>query len=93
MQVVHPALVPPPPFKGYVRGITTKTTEVLMENLQAEGRRLRESIGQDLANQEAQNTTEVNEKVVDDPFKFSRKLSGGRRKSRMSRWRLKDEST
>jgi hypothetical protein len=41
-------MLPPPPFKGYVRGITAKTTEDLMHELQAEGRRLREAMPEDL---------------------------------------------
>ncbi|OAE21118.1 hypothetical protein AXG93_3661s1430 [Marchantia polymorpha subsp. ruderalis] len=41
-QVVQPAMMPPPPFLRYVRGITTRTTEKMLEDLQEEGRRLRE---------------------------------------------------
>ncbi|KAL2641323.1 hypothetical protein R1flu_008910 [Riccia fluitans] len=41
-QVVQPAMMPPPPLAGYVRGITRRTTEKLLEDLQEEGRRLRE---------------------------------------------------
>ncbi|CAM6117028.1 unnamed protein product [Calypogeia fissa] len=41
-QVVEPALMPPPPISWYVRGITSRTTEKLLEDLQAEGKRLRE---------------------------------------------------
>ncbi|KAG6555303.1 hypothetical protein Mapa_003346 [Marchantia paleacea] len=41
-QVVQPAIMPPPPFVRYIRGITTRTTEKMLEDLQEEGRRLRE---------------------------------------------------
>ncbi|KAL3677682.1 hypothetical protein R1sor_020638 [Riccia sorocarpa] len=41
-QVVQPAMMPPPPLAGYVRGITRRQTEKLLEDLQEEGRRLRE---------------------------------------------------
>ncbi|KAH7276813.1 hypothetical protein KP509_39G023000 [Ceratopteris richardii] len=41
-QVVQPIVVPPPPISWYVRGITKKQTESLLEDLQAEAKRLRE---------------------------------------------------
>eukprot|EP01018_Ginkgo_biloba_P009216 Gb_24608 [translate_table: standard] len=41
-QLVQPALIPPPPISWYVRGITTRTTEMLIEDLQAEAKRIRE---------------------------------------------------
>ncbi len=47
IQVLQPALVPPPLIKGYVRGITAKATEVLTLNLQAEGRRWRQGTAED----------------------------------------------
>ncbi|MQM14932.1 hypothetical protein Taro_047869 [Colocasia esculenta] len=40
-QLVQPALVPPPPISWYLRGITTKTTEMLINDLLAEADRLR----------------------------------------------------
>ncbi|KAF3342072.1 hypothetical protein FCM35_KLT00710 [Carex littledalei] len=42
-QLVEPALVPPPPISWYLRGITTKTTEMLIQDLLAETARLRET--------------------------------------------------
>lgn len=42
-QLVQPALVPPPPISWYLRGITTKTTEMLIHDLLAETARLRET--------------------------------------------------
>lgn len=41
-QLVQPALVPPPPISWYVRGITARTTEMMVEDLQAEVKRIRE---------------------------------------------------
>ncbi|GLJ21247.1 hypothetical protein SUGI_0389910 [Cryptomeria japonica] len=43
-QLVQPALLPPPPISWYVRGITARTTEMLVEDLQAEVKRLREGL-------------------------------------------------
>lgn len=42
-QLIQPALVPPPPISWYVRGITTKTTEMIINDLQAETARIRRS--------------------------------------------------
>ncbi|KAK8582866.1 hypothetical protein V6N13_069634 [Hibiscus sabdariffa] len=39
-QLVQPAIVPPPPISWYLRGITTKTTEMLINDLLAEAARL-----------------------------------------------------
>lgn len=40
-QLIQPALVPPPPISWYLRGITTRTTEMLITDLLAEAARLR----------------------------------------------------
>ncbi|WOK91548.1 hypothetical protein Cni_G00239 [Canna indica] len=44
-QLIQPALVPPPPISWYLRGITTRTTEMLISDLLAEAARLRCAIG------------------------------------------------
>lgn len=40
-QLIQPALVPPPPISWYLRGITTRTTEMLIHDLVAEAARIR----------------------------------------------------
>lgn len=40
-QLIQPAIVPPPPISWYLRGITTKTTEMLITDLLAESARIR----------------------------------------------------
>ncbi|KAG8056442.1 hypothetical protein GUJ93_ZPchr0002g25454 [Zizania palustris] len=40
-QLIEPAMLPPPPFSWYLRGITTRTTEMLVNDLIAETARLR----------------------------------------------------
>ncbi|KAK8959862.1 hypothetical protein KSP40_PGU016484 [Platanthera guangdongensis] len=40
-QLIQPAIVPPPPISWYLRGITTRTTEMLMRDLLGEALRLR----------------------------------------------------
>ncbi|KAG6654545.1 hypothetical protein I3843_05G141200 [Carya illinoinensis] len=40
-QLIQPALVPPPPISWYLRGITSRTTEMLINDLLAEAARIR----------------------------------------------------
>ncbi|GER32239.1 hypothetical protein STAS_08301 [Striga asiatica] len=40
-QLIQPAVVPPPPISWYLRGITTKTTEMLIHDLLSEAARIR----------------------------------------------------
>ncbi|KAK4380534.1 hypothetical protein RND71_002396 [Anisodus tanguticus] len=46
-QLIQPAIVPPPPISWYLRGITTKTTEMIITDLVAEAARIRGSSGND----------------------------------------------
>ncbi|KAL6007007.1 hypothetical protein ACLOJK_032503 [Asimina triloba] len=50
-QLVQPALLPPPPISWYLRGITARTTEMLVDDLQAEVGRIRGSINDTHLNQ------------------------------------------
>ncbi|KAL1565629.1 hypothetical protein AAHA92_07817 [Salvia divinorum] len=54
-QLIQPAIVPPPPISWYLRGITTKTTEMLISDLLAESARIR----QDSGNGDDEETTEI----------------------------------
>ncbi|KAH6809583.1 OBP32pep [Perilla frutescens var. frutescens] len=42
-QLIQPSIVPPPPISWYLRGITTKTTEMLITDLLAEAARMRQA--------------------------------------------------
>lgn len=44
-QLIQPTVVPPPPISWYLRGITTKTTEMLITDLLAEAARMRQASG------------------------------------------------
>ncbi|KAF6165282.1 hypothetical protein GIB67_042698 [Kingdonia uniflora] len=44
-QLIQPALVPPPPISWYLRGITTRTTEMLITDLVIEAARIRGDFG------------------------------------------------
>ncbi|KAM7464633.1 hypothetical protein LguiA_032754 [Lonicera macranthoides] len=41
-QIIQPLIIPPPPISWYLRGITTRTTEMLITDLLAEAGRIRE---------------------------------------------------
>ncbi|XP_044492688.1 uncharacterized protein LOC123216317 isoform X4 [Mangifera indica] len=41
-QLIQPAIVPPPPISWYLRGITARTTEMLIQDLLVEAARIRE---------------------------------------------------
>ncbi|CAI0434655.1 unnamed protein product [Linum tenue] len=43
-QLIQPSIVPPPPISWYLRGITSKTTEMIVTDLLAESARIREGI-------------------------------------------------
>lgn len=46
-QIIQPALLPPPPISWYLRGITTRTTEMLINDLLAEAARIRGAVDYD----------------------------------------------
>ncbi|XP_022632468.1 uncharacterized protein LOC106779894 isoform X1 [Vigna radiata var. radiata] len=60
-QILQPAIVPPPPISWYLRGITARTTEMLINDMLAETARIRggceaeKSKTQDLQGKPAQN--------------------------------------
>uniref|UniRef100_A0A7N0ZTN6 DUF220 domain-containing protein n=1 Tax=Kalanchoe fedtschenkoi TaxID=63787 RepID=A0A7N0ZTN6_KALFE len=70
-QLIQPSMVPPPPISWYLRGITTRTTEMLINDMIAEAARLRGAIDEVTSNQEVKETklesdqlqTEVNESM------------------------------
>jgi hypothetical protein len=88
-QLWQSVIIPPPPFGGYVRGITTRTTVEMMQELQTEARRLREGSASD-DRQEAVVPEEVVPLV--EQWKLSKRSAPGRRKSsRKSQWRIRSE--
>lgn len=63
-QIIQPALVPPPPISWYLRGITSKTTEMLINDLLAEAARIRGNSDES----DAKTTTRELTKVQSDEF-------------------------
>lgn len=59
-QIIEPAIVPPPPISWYLRGITTRTTEMLINDLLAEAARIR-----GFSNNENSVEHEKSEKIYD----------------------------
>ncbi|KAE9446023.1 hypothetical protein C3L33_21976, partial [Rhododendron williamsianum] len=66
-QIIQPALVPPPPISWYLRGITSKTTEMLINDLLAEAARIRGS-------SDSKSTTGETTKVESDEFQMDQIL-------------------
>ncbi|KAG5522178.1 hypothetical protein RHGRI_034382 [Rhododendron griersonianum] len=66
-QIIQPALVPPPPISWYLRGITSKTTEMLINDLLAEAARIRGS-------SDSKSTTGETTKVESDEFQMDQML-------------------
>lgn len=63
-QIIQPALVPPPPISWYLRGITSKTSEMLISDLLAEAARIRGNSDES----DAKTTTREITKVESDEF-------------------------
>lgn len=63
-QLIEPALLPPQPIAWYVRGITTRTTEMLVNDLIAETARLRGLASNEDANQYTEENCDVNGDVL-----------------------------
>lgn len=85
-QLWQSVIIPPPPFGGYVRGITTRTTVEMMQELQTEARRLREGSASD----DRQDAV-VPEEVVPLVEQWKRSAPGRRKSSRKSQWRIRSE--
>ncbi|XP_020226399.1 uncharacterized protein LOC109808015 isoform X1 [Cajanus cajan] len=64
-QILQPAIVPPPPISWYLRGITARTSEMLINDLLAETARIRggyeaeKSTGEDLQGKPGENVDRV----------------------------------
>ena len=59
-QLIQPALLPPPPFSWYLRGITARTTEMLIHDLLAETARIRGAANYDSSNRELTLSSDPN---------------------------------
>ncbi|KAI3720317.1 hypothetical protein L6452_21233 [Arctium lappa] len=85
-QLIEPAIVPPPPISWYLRGITTRTTEMLINDLLDEAARIKGVSGTDHI-----TTTELdlhqglsNERQPDETFDIKERWALRRRRARKS---------
>ncbi|XVF43999.1 hypothetical protein PTKIN_Ptkin02bG0084700 [Pterospermum kingtungense] len=60
-QLIQPAIVPPPPISWYLRGITAKTTEMIINDLLAAADRIRGGRDLENSNKELILSKEINE--------------------------------
>ncbi|KAI4314335.1 hypothetical protein L6164_027254 [Bauhinia variegata] len=65
-QILQPALVPPPPISWYLRGITTRTTEMLIHDLLAETARIRGGFETEKSDGKLQKISDENLNLVDN---------------------------
>lgn len=82
-QLIQPAIVPPPPISWYLRGITTKTTEMLINDLLAEAARIRGGFEGKKSNQEVKDFQEIPmEQQIDQIRDIKERWALRRRKQR-----------
>lgn len=65
-QILQPAIVPPPPISWYLRGITSRTTEMLVNDLLAETARIRGGFEAEMSKGESQEISDNNQNLVDN---------------------------
>ncbi|KAF3431254.1 hypothetical protein FNV43_RR25984 [Rhamnella rubrinervis] len=65
-QLIQPAIVPPPPISWYLRGITSRTTEMLINDLLAEAARIRGDHAPENLNKEFQISEGIIHTQVDN---------------------------
>ncbi|MBA0550946.1 hypothetical protein Golob_021853, partial [Gossypium lobatum] len=90
-QLVQPAIVPPPPISWYLRGITAKTTEMLIHDLVAEADRLTGGRRSDskTSSKEFRLSKELNEyDPVEQIFNIKQRWSLHRRNAKQHRKKL-----
>lgn len=80
-QLIQPAIVPPPPISWYLRGITAKTTEMLIHDLLAETAKIRKR----LATGETDDSHSLDEQQIVNPGDIKERWAAHRRTSRRRR--------
>ncbi|KAK4785829.1 hypothetical protein SAY86_002518 [Trapa natans] len=88
-QLIQPALVPPPPISWYLRGITTKTTEMLIHDLVAEAARIRGDFNSLRPADVEQTSSEENlDHIVDKTSAIKERWAVRRRNAKLGNGRL-----
>ncbi|CAI8608555.1 unnamed protein product [Vicia faba] len=83
-QILQPAIVPPPPISWYLRGITAKTTEMLITDLQAETARIREGYEAEKSKEETQEKTDKSFDLVANTNDIKERWSLRRKNAKQS---------
>lgn len=85
-QLIEPAIVPPPPISWYLRGITTRTTEMLINDLLDEAARIKGVSGTDhnIITESDLHHGLANERQPDETFDIKERWALRRRKGRKS---------
>ncbi|KAK3041796.1 hypothetical protein RJ639_000312 [Escallonia herrerae] len=86
-QLIEPAIVPPPPISWYLRGITTRTTEMLITDLLAEAARIR-GVTETLNSLDGLPENKLMERPLDETCDIKEKWALRRRNARQHRRRL-----
>ncbi|KAK2977506.1 hypothetical protein RJ640_016134 [Escallonia rubra] len=83
-QLIEPAIVPPPPISWYLRGITTRTTEMLITDLLAEAARIR-GVSETLNSLDGLPENKLMESPLDDTCDIKERWALRRRNARQHR--------
>ncbi|XVE75035.1 hypothetical protein DITRI_Ditri12bG0065000 [Diplodiscus trichospermus] len=88
-QLIQPAIVPPPPISWYLRGITAKTTEMLINDLLAEAARLTSGCDTENSNKELISSKEITENdQVEEIRNIKERWNSRRRNAKQHRKKL-----
>lgn len=87
-QLLQPAIVPPPPISWYLRGITSRTTEMLINDLIAEAARVKGDSGVSSSSKELGSFQDVSHGSKIDDFNIKERWALHRRNARQCRRKL-----
>ncbi|XP_054823279.1 uncharacterized protein LOC129321519 [Prosopis cineraria] len=87
-QILEPTIVPPPPISWYLRGITTRTTEMLINDLRAEAARIREGFEAGMSKGELGEASNENQDLVGDSSDIKERWLLRRKTAKKNRRRL-----
>lgn len=88
-QLIQPAIVPPPPISWYLRGITTKTSEMLINDMLAETARIRESLNPEKSRKALEISVGMSDEgLVDNKWDIKERWTLRRRSAKQCHRRL-----
>lgn len=78
-QLIQPSIVPPPPISWYLRGITSRTTEMLITDLLAETARIRGSFDPAKSGDNHESSNETFDKQLEETSDIKKRWALRRR--------------